>query len=284
VGGFAAHDRARATENWQDRRSGTTNDFWHNIPASIRECSGIAALCCDRFDDENFVANTVRRGIRDAMRVARSNLIIKSGGIRLFMGRLTTTIANEFYGAPRRFCRRARKILLSAMKTYGFFLWAGPVVRTSCFISRAMKQQYIIGFIRCGHPAFRRLDLQAADLLTIPGKYGSYAPSRPSHCLVRHPPRRVWMAAAASWARAGFWPRNLIGGLAGTNNISSARCFHRVQATRNWESRLSDQRQTPLYVRFFGGQRQPDCSLTGKPCARHGQLNLKDYFEWRAAT
>jgi len=206
------------------------------------------------------------------------NLIIKSGGNTIH-GSAYYYNRNEFYGAPSPFLPSGSKNPPLRNENYGFSV-GGPVVKNKLFYFASYeKQQYIIGLSGVATEPSDAWIVQAADLLNNPGgKYGSYARVTPSSLSCASPSASG--CSGGLMGPSGFWPRTLIGGLAGTNNnffSPVASTGYSYNGTGKVDYQINDKHH--LYVRFFGGQGSQTAPLGGSPALGTASSNLKDYFE-----
>jgi len=182
------------------------------------------------------------------------------------MGRLTTTIATSFIGAPSRFCRRARKNPPLRNEKLRLFC-GGPVVKNKLFYFASYeKQQYIIG-LSVWPPSLPTPGLcRQQTFLTIPAvSTARTLQSRQAHCLVRH--RRRLDAAAASWARAAFGPGIYWRSSWTNNNFFSpvASTGYSYNGTGKVDYQIND-KTPPLRALSSVAKAATDCSTRRKPC------------------
>ena len=279
VGGFGSINGARANQNNWQIDGVDNNDFWHNIPAVNQGgVSGIAGVVLPIDSIDEFSSQTQSGAESGRNAGGTVNLIIKSGGNTIH-GSAYYYNRNEFYGAPSPFLPSGSKNPPLRNENYGFSV-GGPVVKNKLFYFASYeKQQYIIGLSGVATEPSDAWIVQAADLLNNPGgKYGSYAPVTPSSLSCASPSASG--CSGGLMGPSGFWPRNLIGGLAGTNNnffSPVASTGYSYNGTGKVDYQINDKHH--LYVRFFGGQGSQTAPLGGSPALGTASSNLKDYFE-----
>jgi len=279
VGGFGSMNGARANQNNWQIDGVDNNDFWHNIPAVNQGgVSGIAGVVLPIDSIDEFSSQTQSGAESGRNAGGTVNLIIKSGGNTIH-GSAYYYNRNEFYGAPSPFLPSGSKNPPLRNENYGFSV-GGPVVKNKLFYFASYeKQQYIIGLSGVATEPSDAWIVQAADLLNNPGgKYGSYAPVTPSSLSCASPSASG--CSGGLMGPSGFWPRNLIGGLAGTNNnffSPVASTGYSYNGTGKVDYQINDKHH--LYVRFFGGQGSQTAPLGGSPALGTASSNLKDYFE-----
>jgi hypothetical protein len=279
VGGFGSINGARANQNNWQIDGVDNNDFWHNIPAVNQGgVSGIAGVVLPIDSIDEFSSQTQSGAESGRNAGGTVNLIIKSGSNALH-GSAYYYNRNEFYGAPSPFLPSGSKNPPLRNENYGFSV-GGPVVKNKLFYFLSYeKQQYIIGLSGVAtEPSDAWIGL-ATDLLNNPGnKYGSYAPVTPSSLSCTSPSASG--CTGGLMGPSGFWPRSLIGGLAGTNNnffSPVASTGYSYNGVGKVDYQINDKHH--LYVRFFGGQGSQTAPLGGSPALGTASSNLKDYFE-----
>jgi len=272
VGGFGSLNGARTNQNNWQIDGVDNNDFWHNIPAVNQGgVSGIAGvvLPVDAIDEFSSQTQSGAESGRNAGGTV--NLVIKSGTNSIH-GSAYYYNRNEFYGAPSPFFAASAttpKAPPVRNENYGFSV-GGPILKNKLFYFTSFeKQDYIIGLSGVATDPSDAWIALAQDLLDNPGgKYGSYAP-----------------IAASTLSQNligpnGFWPRNLIGGLAAANNnffSPVASTGYSYNGVGKVDYQISDKNH--LYLRFFGGQGSQTQPTGGSPALGTASSNLKDYFE-----
>jgi Carboxypeptidase regulatory-like domain/TonB dependent receptor len=269
VGGFGSMNGARANQNNWQIDGVDNNDFWHNIPAVNQGgVSGIAGVVLPIDSIDEFSSQTQSGAESGRNAGGTVNLVIKSGSNTLH-GSAYYYNRNEFYSAASPFLPPGTKAPPLRNQNYGFSV-GGPFVKNKLFYFTSFeKQQYIIGLSGVATEPSDAWIAQAMDILNNPGnKYGSYAPVAPSSL------------SQNLIGPSGFWPRNLIGGLAGTNNnffSPVASTGYSYNGTAKVDYQITDKHH--LYLRFFGGQGSQTAPLGGSPALGTASSNLKDYFE-----
>jgi len=269
VGGFGSMNGARTNQNNWQIDGVDNNDFWHNIPAVNQGgVSGIAGVVLPIDSIDEFSSQTQSGAESGRNAGGTVNLVIKSGTNSLH-GSAYYYNRNEFYGASSPFLPVGTKAPPLRNQNYGFSL-GGPFVKNRLFYFASFeKQEYIIGLSGVATEPSDAWVALAADLLANPGgKYGSYAP-----------------VAASTLSQnligpSGFWPRDLIGNLAATNNnffSPVASTGYSYNGTAKVDFQINDKHH--LYLRFFGGQGSQTAPLGGSPALGTASSNLKDYFE-----
>jgi hypothetical protein len=272
VGGFGSINGARANQNNWQIDGVDNNDFWHNIPAVNQGgVSGIAGvvLPIDAIDEFSSQTQSGAESGRNAGGTV--NLVIKSGGNTIH-GSAYYYNRNEFYGAASPFFSASAttpKAPPVRNENYGFSV-GGPVIKNKLFYFLSYeKQQYLVGLSGVATEPSDAWIALATDILNNPGgKYGSYAPVAPS------------TLSQNLIGPNGFWPRNLIGGLAAANNnffSPVASTGYSYNGVGKIDYQISDKHH--LYLRFFGGQGSQTQPLGGSPALGTASSNLKDYFE-----
>jgi hypothetical protein len=279
VGGFGSINGARANQNNWQIDGVDNNDFWHNIPAVNQGgVSGIAGVVLPIDSIDEFSSQTQSGAESGRNAGGTVNLVIKSGGNAIH-GSAYYYNRNEFYGAPSPFLPPASKNPPLRNQNYGVSV-GGPVIKNKLFYFLSYeKQQYIIGLSGVAtEPSNAWIGL-AADLLNNPGhKYGSYAPVSPSSLSCTGPTAAG--CTGGLMGPSGFWPRNLIGGLAASNNnffSPVASTGYSYNGVGKVDYQINDKHH--LYARFFGGQGSQTAPLGGSPALGTASSNLKDYFE-----
>jgi hypothetical protein len=279
VGGFGSMNGARTNQNNWQIDGVDNNDFWHNIPAVNQGgVSGIAGVVLPIDAIDEFSSQTQAGAESGRNAGGTVNLVIKSGGNDIH-GSAYYYNRNEFYGAPSPFLPSGSKNPPLRNQNYGFSV-GGPVVKNKLFYFASYeKQQYIIGLSGVATEPSDAWIGQAADLLNNPGgKYGSYAPVTPSSLSCASPSASG--CSGGLMGPSGFWPRSLIGGLAGTNNnffSPVASTGYSYNGVGKVDYQINDKHH--LYARFFGGQGSQTAPLGGSPALGTASSNLKDYFE-----
>jgi Carboxypeptidase regulatory-like domain/TonB dependent receptor len=279
VGGFGSMNGARTNQNNWQIDGVDNNDFWHNIPAVNQGgVSGIAGVVLPIDAIDEFSSQTQAGAESGRNAGGTVNLVIKSGGNDIH-GSAYYYNRNEFYGAPSPFLPSGSKNPPLRNQNYGFSV-GGPVVKNKLFYFASYeKQQYIIGLSGVATEPSDAWIGQAVDLLNNPGgKYGSYAPVTPSSLSCASPSASG--CSGGLMGPSGFWPRSLIGGLAGTNNnffSPVASTGYSYNGVGKVDYQINDKHH--LYARFFGGQGSQTAPLGGSPALGTASSNLKDYFE-----
>jgi hypothetical protein len=272
VGGFGSLNGTRPNQmNWQIDGV-DNNDFWHNIPAVNQGgVSGIAGIILPIDSVDEFSAQTQSGAETGRSAGGTVNLALKSGTNQIH-GSAYFYDRNEAYGAaspfftPSALSPKAPKL---RNLNYGGAV-GGPIVKNKGFYFLSFeKQQYIIGLSGLATEPSDAWITTAKDLLNNPGnKYGVYTP-----------------VAASSLSQSliganGFWPRNLIGGLAGTlDNFFSpiASTGYSYNGVIKLDYNLTEKHH--LSAHWFGGQGSQTAPLGGSPALGTASSNLKDYFE-----
>jgi hypothetical protein len=272
VGGYGSLNGTRPNQmNWQIDGV-DNNDLWHNIPAVNQGgVSGIAGtvLPVDAIDE--FSAQTQSNAEAGRNAGGTVNLAIKSGTNTLH-GSAYMYNRNEFYSAASPFFQPSDTVPKSPPLrniNYGGSV-GGPIIKNKTFYFLTFeKQQYIIGLSGKATEPSDAYIAEAMDVLNNPGhKYGNYNPVTPSSL------------SQNLIGPNGFWPRNLIGGLAGTpDNFFSpvASTGYSFNGVGRIDHSFTDNEH--LSVRFFGGQGSQTAPTGGSPALGTASSNLPYYFE-----
>src|SRR5437016_5819183 len=264
VGGFGSMNGARANQNNWQIDGVDNNDFWHNIPAVNQGgVSGIAGVVLPVDSIDEFSSQTQSGAEAGRNAGGTVNLVIKSGGNAIH-GSAYYYNRNEFYGAaspfftPTASSPNAPKL---RNQNWGGTV-GGPIIKNKTFYFLGFeKQNYIIGLSGLAtEPSDAWINKSLAVLNT--------------HGVAESP------LSAKLIGSQGFWPRNLIGGLASTtNNFFSpiASTGYSYNGVIKLDQNFSDNHH--LSVRWFGGQGNQIAPLGSSPALGTASSNLKDYFE-----
>lgn len=264
VGGFGSINGTRPNQNNWQIDGVDNNDFWHNIPAVNQGgVSGIAGVVLPVDSIDEFSSQTQSGAEAGRNAGGTVNLVIKSGGNAIH-GSAYYYNRNEFYGAASPFfiptpsSPSAPKL---RNQNWGGTV-GGPIIKNKTFYFLAFeKQNYIIGLSGLAtEPSDAWINKSLAVLNT--------------HGVAESP------LSAKLIGSQGFWPRNLIGGLAATtNNFFSpiASTGYSYNGVIKLDQNFSDNHH--LSVRWFGGQGNQTAPLGSSPALGTASSNLKDYFE-----
>ncbi len=264
VGGFGSLNGTRPNQvNWQIDGV-DNNDFWHNIPAVNQGgVSGIAGVVLPIDSIDEFSSQTQSSAETGRNAGGTVNLAIKAGGNAIH-GSAYYYNRNEAYSAASPF------FIPSATSPNPPKLrnqnWGGtvggPIIKNKTFYFLGFeKQNYIIGLSGL---ATEPSDAWINKSLAVLNAHG-----------VAESP-----LSAELIGPQGFWPRNLIGGLAATtNNFFSpiASTGYSYNGIIKLDQNFSDNHH--LSVRWFGGQGNQIAPLGSSPALGTASSNLKDYFE-----
>ncbi len=264
VGGFGSLNGTRPNQmNWQIDGV-DNNDFWHNIPAVNQGgVSGIAGTVLPIDSVTEFSAQTSSGPEGGRSAGGTVNVVTKSGSNTLH-GSLYYYNRNEAFGDPSPFFAPSANVSKPPKErneNYGFSV-GGPIIKekTFYFVSYE-KQQFIFGLSGIATEPSQAWVNQAQALLTANG----VTPSAVSATLI---------------GPNGFWPQNVIGGLAGTPNnffSPSAETGYSYNGVVRLDQQITDKHH--LYLRWFGGQGSQTAPLGGSPALGTASSNLPFYFE-----
>ena len=264
VGGFGSLNGTRPNQmNWQIDGV-DNNDFWHNIPAVNQGgVSGIAGTVLPIDSVTEFSAQTSSGPEGGRSAGGTVNVVTKSGSNSLH-GSVYYYNRNEAFGDPSPFFAPSADVPKAPRErneNYGFSV-GGPIIKekTFYFVSYE-KQQFIFGLSGIATEPSQAWVNQAQALLTANG----VAPSAVSATLI---------------GPNGFWPQNVIGGLAGTANnffSPSAETGYSYNGVVRLDQQITDKHH--LYLRWFGGQGSQTAPLGGSPALGTASSNLPFYFE-----
>lgn len=282
VGGFGSLNGTRPNQmNWQIDGV-DNNDFWHNIPAVNQGgVSGIAGTVLPIDSIDEFSAQTQSGPESGRNAGGTVNLIIKSGGNALH-GSAYYYNRNEFLAAHSPFWIPApgKKAPPLRNENYGFSV-GGPIIKNKLFYFASFeKQDFIIGLSGIATEPSDAWITQAVDLLKNPGnKYGTYA-TVPASTLSCATPSAAGVCSSGLMAPGGLWPRDVIGGLAGTpgNFFSPVAEFgYSYNGVAKVDYQFNDKHH--LYLRWIQGQGNQTAPTGGSPALGTASSNLKYYFE-----